>query len=199
MYTYTGRVVLVGESAVGKSCVLSRFIDHQFQPVYDLTIGVDYGARVITTTDQIPIRLQVWDTAGQETFRSITRSYYRGASVIILMYDVTRRETLIRLVRWLKDLAGSVHLSCVLVLVGNKVDLQHRRQISTDEGRHFAQQHGLSLFVETSAKQDLQVDYLFQTLADLALRAGVLDQAQPQLVLHEPCPRTGLSHRCPCL
>ena len=172
MYKHTCKVVLIGDSSVGKSCVLLQFIDRRFQPVYDLTIGVEFGSRVVTTPDKTPVRLKVWDTAGQEVFRSMTRSYYRGASVVILMYDVTRRDTLIRIVQWLQEIAGVVHPCCVLALVGNKLDLHQQRQVSTEEGQQFARKHGISLFFETSAKLDIGIDPMFRCLVEESVRVG---------------------------
>ena len=182
MYQYTCKVVLVGDAAVGKSCVLFRFTEHQFQPVYDLTIGVDVGSRVLTTTNQVPVRVHVWDTAGQHAFRAITRSYYRSASAVMLLYDVTRRETFVHLGRWLQD----VHPRCLLVLVGNKVDLHDLRQISTNEGQAFAQHHGIFCFLETSAKTDFQIEDLFHTLVTEALRVGAVT---PHLAVNVPPPQ----------
>ena len=198
MYQYTCKVVLIGDAAVGKSCLLLRFIDQVFQPVYDLTIGVEFGSRVIETSTHIPIRIQAWDTAGQEAFRSITRSYYRGASAVILMYDVSRRETFVHIVRWLKEVATVVHPCCVLVLVGNKVDLHQQRQISTDEARQFAQQHNIHLFFETSAKHNIQIDHMFRILTDEALRVGAVIPNLDAIEHPTPQPLTNTAPRSTC-
>merc|ERR1711908_147532 len=101
-YAYLFKYIIIGDTGVGKSCLLLQFTDRRFQPIHDLTIGVEFGARMITI-DKKQIKLQIWDTAGQESFRSITRSYYRGAAGALLVYDITRRETFNSLASWLDD------------------------------------------------------------------------------------------------
>jgi len=178
---------------VGKSCLLLQFTDKRFQPVHDLTIGVEFGARMITiggdssssatsapvstkknsshnnasgsNMTKTPIKLQIWDTAGQESFRSITRSYYRGAAGALLVYDITRRDTFQHLSRWLEEARNHANANMVIMLIGNKSDLEHRRAVSFEEGRAFAQQHGL-IFLETSAKTATNVDQAFVQTAE---------------------------------
>merc|ERR1712072_165860 len=101
-YDYLFKYIIIGDTGVGKSCLLLQFTDRRFQPIHDLTIGVEFGARMITI-DKKQIKLQIWDTAGQESFRSITRSYYRGAAGALLVYDITRRETFTHLTSWLEE------------------------------------------------------------------------------------------------
>ncbi|XP_064444356.1 ras-related protein Rab-2A isoform X2 [Mirounga angustirostris] len=107
------------KACVGKSCLLLQFTDKRFQPVHDLTIGVEFGARMITI-DGKQIKLQIWDTAGQESFRSITRSYYRGAAGALLVYDITRRDTFNHLTTWLEDARQHSNSNMVIMLIGNK-------------------------------------------------------------------------------
>nr|KAJ0202891.1 hypothetical protein LSAT_V11C500272550 [Lactuca sativa] len=144
---------------VGKSCLLLQFTDKRFQPVHDLTIGVEFGARMITI-DNKPVKLQIWDTAGQESFRSITRSYYRGAAGALLVYDITRRETFNHLASWLEDARQHANENMTVMLIGNKCDLAHRRAVSTEEGEQFANEHGL-VFMEASAKTAQNVEEAF--------------------------------------
>ena len=106
-------------SGVGKSCLLLQFTDKRFQPVHDLTIGVEFGARMINIEGK-QIKLQIWDTAGQEAFRSITRSYYRGAAGALLVYDITRRDTFNHLTTWLEDARQHSNSNMVIMLIGNK-------------------------------------------------------------------------------
>jgi Ras-related protein Rab-2A len=153
------RYIIIGDTGVGKSCLLLQFTDKRFQPVHDLTIGVEFGARMVTV-DGAQVKLQVWDTAGQESFRSITRSYYRGAAGALLVYDITRRETFDHLASWLEDARQHANPAMTVALVGNKADLGHRRAVSTEEGAAFAAEHGL-LFLETSAKSALNVEAAF--------------------------------------
>eukprot|EP00798_Chlamydomonas_sp_ICE-L_P021017 gene21017-27882_t len=146
-------------TGVGKSCLLLQFTDKRFQPVHDLTIGVEFGARMINI-DNKQIKLQIWDTAGQESFRSITRSYYRGAAGALLVYDITRRETFNHLVSWLEDARQHANPNMTIMLIGNKSDLTHRRAVTTEEGEQFAKEHGL-IFLETSARTAHNVEEAF--------------------------------------
>jgi Ras-related protein Rab-2A len=110
------------------------------------------------------LKLQIWDTAGQESFRSITRSYYRGAAGALLVYDITRRETFNHLTSWLEDARAHSSTNMVIMLIGNKCDLEHKRAVSKEEGEQFAKNHGL-VFLETSAKTALNVEEAFQKTA----------------------------------
>lgn len=158
-YAYLFKYIIIGDTGVGKSCLLLQFTDKRFQPVHDLTIGVEFGARMVTI-DQRQIKLQIWDTAGQESFRSITRSYYRGAAGALLCYDITRRETFNHLARWLEEARQNAHQNMVILLVGNKSDMDHRRQVTFEEGAKFAKDNGL-IFLETSAKTASNVEEAF--------------------------------------
>jgi Ras-related protein Rab-2A len=144
--------------------MLLQFTDKRFQPVHDLTIGVEFGARLINI-DHNSIKLQIWDTAGQESFRSITRSYYRDAAGALLVYDITRRESFNHLARWLEEARQNGNPNMTIMLIGNKSDLEHRRAVSTKEGEAFAQEHGL-VFLETSAKTAANVEAAFIKTAE---------------------------------
>merc|ERR1711981_408387 len=158
-YSYLFKYIIIGDTGVGKSCLLLQFTDRRFQPVHDLTIGVEFGARMITI-DGKQIKLQIWDTAGQESFRSITRSYYRGAAGALLVYDITRRETFNHLTTWLDDARQHSSSNMVIMLIGNKSDLEARRDVKREEGEAFAREHGL-IFMETSAKTADNVEDAF--------------------------------------
>lgn len=175
-YSYLFKYIIIGDTGVGKSCLLLQFTDKRFQPVHDLTIGVEFGARMINIENK-PIKLQIWDTAGQESFRSITRSYYRGAAGALLVYDITRRETFNHLARWLEEARQNSHQNMVIMLIGNKSDLEHRRQVSKEEGESFAQENGL-VFLETSAKTAANVESAFVKTAEKIyenIQTGVYD------------------------
>ncbi|KAF5742819.1 ras-related protein RABB1c-like [Tripterygium wilfordii] len=175
-YAYLFKYIIIGDTGVGKSCLLLQFTDKRFQPVHDLTIGVEFGARMITI-DNKPIKLQIWDTAGQESFRSITRSYYRGAAGALLVYDITRRETFNHLASWLEDARQHANSNMTIMLIGNKCDLAHRRAVSTEEGEQFAKEHGL-IFMEASAKTAQNVEEAFiKTAATIykKIQDGVFD------------------------
>jgi len=118
----------------------------------------------MVTIEGKSIKLQIWDTAGSESFQSITRSYYRGAAGALLVYDVTRRETFDHLTRWLEEARQNANANMVVMLIGNKVDLEHRRVVSTEEGQKFANEHGL-IFLESSAKTAQNVEEAFSGVA----------------------------------
>lgn len=158
-YSYLFKYIIIGDTGVGKSCLLLQFTDKRFQPVHDLTIGVEFGARMITIEGK-QIKLQIWDTAGQESFRSITRSYYRGAAGALLVYDITRRETFDHLSTWLDDARQHSSSNMVIMLIGNKSDIESRRDVSKEEGEAFAKENGL-IFMETSAKTADNVEDAF--------------------------------------
>lgn len=158
-YEYLFKYIIIGDTGVGKSCLLLQFTDKRFQPVHDLTIGVEFGARMVSI-DAKRVKLQIWDTAGQESFRSITRSYYRGAAGALLVYDITRRDTFNHLTRWLEEAKQNSNPHMAIMLIGNKSDLEHRRAVSTAEGATFAKENGL-IFLETSAKTASNVEDAF--------------------------------------
>ncbi|XP_022759837.1 ras-related protein RABB1c-like [Durio zibethinus] len=129
------------------------------------------------TIENKPIKLQIWDTAGQESFRSITRSYYRGAAGALLVYDITRRETFNHLASWLEEARQHANANMTVMLIGNKCDLAHRRAVSTEEGERFAKEHGL-IFMEASAKTFQNVEEAFiSTAAKIykKIQDGVID------------------------
>mmetsp|Transcript_684 Transcript_684/g.1619 ORF Transcript_684/g.1619 Transcript_684/m.1619 type:complete len:213 (+) Transcript_684:95-733(+) len=157
-YAYLFKYIIIGDTGVGKSCLLLQFTDKRFRADHDLTIGVEFGARLVTIEDK-QIKLQIWDTAGQESFRSITRSYYRGASGALLVYDISRRDTFNHLTRWLEEARANANPNMAIMLIGNKSDLE-RREVSFEEGSSFAREHGL-IFRETSAKTAQNVEEAF--------------------------------------
>jgi Ras-related protein Rab-2A len=174
---YTFKYIIIGESGVGKSCLLLQFTDKRFEPLFDMTIGVEFGARSIQINNQ-EVKLQIWDTAGQESFRSITRSYYRGACGALLVFDVTNRASFQSLQGWLDDARANCNVPITVMLVGNKADLESKRQVSRDEAKAFADSANLS-YIETSAKTSANVDEAFiataQEIYDKVQR-GELDQ-----------------------
>mmetsp|Transcript_22598 Transcript_22598/g.26191 ORF Transcript_22598/g.26191 Transcript_22598/m.26191 type:complete len:211 (-) Transcript_22598:249-881(-) len=175
-YAYLFKYIIIGDTGVGKSCLLLQFTDKRFQPVHDLTIGVEFGARMVTI-DNKQIKLQIWDTAGQESFRSITRSYYRGAAGALLVYDITRRDTFKHLSVWLEEARQHSQSNMVIMLIGNKNDLEHRRAVSFEEGKAFADANGL-IFMETSAKTAFNVEQAFINTAEKIhenILSGVID------------------------
>lgn len=164
-YNYLFKYIIIGDTGVGKSCLLLQFTDKRFTERHDLTIGVEFGARMVELPGRgVTLKLQIWDTAGQESFRSITRSYYRGAAAALLVYDITRRDTFASIKKWLVEARSNGNGDMVVMLVGNKTDLTRLRSVTTAEGAAFAEEHGL-VFVETSARDDSNVDEAFISTA----------------------------------
>ncbi|KAH6905036.1 ras family-domain-containing protein [Coprinopsis sp. MPI-PUGE-AT-0042] len=163
------KLLLIGNSSVGKSSLLLRFSDEQWLPEDEssATIGVDFRVHKMEVNGK-KVKLSIWDTAGQERFRTITSSYYRGAQGIILVYDVSNRESFEALPRWYSELETYVSESVVKILVGNKVDKEYSRQVPTSEGRKFAEKMN-SAFLETSAKTAVGVKDIFQELVQRIL------------------------------
>ncbi|KAI0056433.1 ras-domain-containing protein [Artomyces pyxidatus] len=191
---YVLKFIITGDAAVGKSSLLVRLTDQRFLANPDPTLGVEFGSKLITIPEENKIvKLQCWDTAGTESFRSITRSYYRGAAGCLLVYDVTSRQSFQNARSWLADVRAHAdpHLTCILV--GNKVDLctddAARRQVSTEEAELWAQEEGL-LFVEASAKSGVNVEDAFERACrDILekIRKGVFDDDRsPGVKLSKP-------------
>mmetsp|Transcript_79764 Transcript_79764/g.222025 ORF Transcript_79764/g.222025 Transcript_79764/m.222025 type:complete len:206 (-) Transcript_79764:91-708(-) len=202
-YAYLFKYIIIGDTGVGKSCLLLQFTDKRFQPVHDLTIGVEFGARLINI-DHHQIKLQIWDTAGQESFRSITRSYYRDAAGALLVYDITRRESFNHLSRWLEEARQNGNPNMTIMLIGNKSDLEHRRAVSTKEGEMFAQENGL-VFLETSAKSAANVEMAFIKTAENIyekIKDGLYDPAREgngvKLGVMAATPKSGASKSGGC-
>jgi small GTP-binding protein len=161
-YDYLFKVVLIGDSGVGKSNLLSRFTRNEFNLESKSTIGVEFATRSIQV-DGKTIKAQIWDTAGQERYRAITSAYYRGAVGALLVYDIAKHLTYENVERWLKELRDHADNNIVIMLVGNKSDLRHLRAVPTDEAKAFSEKNGLS-FIETSALDSTNVEDAFQNI-----------------------------------
>ncbi|KAK7688980.1 Ras- protein Rab-11A [Cerrena zonata] len=161
-FDYLFKVVLIGDSGVGKSNLLSRFTRNEFNLESKSTIGVEFATRSLNV-DGKNIKAQIWDTAGQERYRAITSAYYRGAVGALLVYDISKHGTYVNVTRWLKELRDHADANIVIMLVGNKSDLKHLRAVPTDEAKTFAAENGLS-FIETSALDASNVESAFQTI-----------------------------------
>ncbi|XP_061459989.1 ras-related protein Rab-14 isoform X2 [Rhineura floridana] len=149
-YSYIFKYIIIGDMGVGKSCLLHQFTEKKFMADCPHTIGVEFGTRIIEVSGQ-KIKLQIWDTAGQERFRAVTRSYYRGAAGALMVYDITRRSTYNHLSSWLTDARNLTNPNTVIILIGNKADLEAQRDVTYEEAKQFAEENGL-LFLEASAK-----------------------------------------------
>ncbi|KAG2677775.1 hypothetical protein I3760_12G112300 [Carya illinoinensis] len=158
-YDYLFKVVLIGDSGVGKSNLLSRFTRNEFNNDSKSTIGVEFATRSVRVDDKI-VKAQIWDTAGQERYRAITSAYYRGAVGAFLVYDATRHLTFENVERWLKELRDHTDSNIVIMLVGNKADLRHLRAVSAEDATAFAERER-TFFMETSALESLNVENAF--------------------------------------
>lgn len=158
-YDYLLKIVLVGDATVGKSCLLLRFCDRRFRQDHAATIGVEFGCRVLESQG-FRFKVHGWDTAGQELYRSVTRSYYRFSAVVLMVFDVTSRSSFEHLHSWLDEVRASASASAVLALVGNKSDLRDRRCVPREEAEAFAERIG-ALYYETSALRDRGVTEAF--------------------------------------
>jgi len=162
-YDYQFKLLLIGDSGVGKSCLLLRFADDTYTESYISTIGVDFKIRTIHL-DGKTIKLQIWDTAGQERFRTITSSYYRGAHGIIVVYDVTEAESFNNVKQWLHEIDRYASEGVNKLLVGNKSDLVSKKQVETQTAKEMADSLSIP-FLETSAKSATNVEQAFMTMA----------------------------------
>ncbi|XP_061631367.1 ras-related protein Rab-25b [Phyllopteryx taeniolatus] len=161
-YNFVFKVVLIGESGVGKSNLLSRFTKNEFNHDSRTTIGVEFSTRTVQL-NTFTIKAQIWDTAGLERYRAITSAYYRGAVGALLVYDITKHLTYESVERWLKELFDHADPHIVVMLVGNKSDLESERSVPTEEAKDFAEKQGL-LFLETSALSSTNVEAAFNTV-----------------------------------
>ncbi|CAM8956973.1 unnamed protein product [Rhodiola kirilowii] len=161
-YDYLFKIVLIGDSGVGKSNLLSRFTRNEFCLESKSTIGVEFATRTLQVEGRT-IKAQIWDTAGQERYRAITSAYYRGARGALLVYDTTKPTTFENVRRWLKELRDHADANIVIMLIGNKTDLKHLRAVATEDAQSYAEKEGLSL-IETSALESTNVEKAFQTI-----------------------------------
>lgn len=157
------KILILGDSKVGKSCFLTRYADKTFQEDYLSTIGMDYKIKNYELENGDIIKLYIWDTAGQDRFRSITSNYYKGADGIILIYDITKQETFNNVRNWITSIKEEAPAKVVLILVGNKVDDEKNRAVPQSEGEKIADEYNLP-FLECSAKSDINVTETFDVL-----------------------------------
>ena len=169
-FNYLFKYIIIGDSAVGKSNILLRYIHDKFNDEFQSTIGVEFGAKNIKIEDKI-YRIQIWDTAGQETFRSITRAYYKNSVCACVVYDITNRNSFQNIKSWIEDCRKQSPKTVFLVLIGNKTDLEDKRVITYSQGKEFADSYGLK-YIETSAKKNMNVNEAFETLGRELMQAS---------------------------
>ncbi|KAG0267132.1 Ras- protein Rab-4B [Actinomortierella ambigua] len=178
-YDFLLKFLITGDSGTGKSCLLHQFVENKFKEGSTHTIGVEFGSRIVTIGKN-QVKLQIWDTAGQERFRSVTRSYYRGAAGALLVYDITNRSTFTSITKWIADARKLAGADIALMLVGNKLDLEER-EVSYLEASRFAQENEMA-FLETSALTGEGVEETFLKCGRAILtkiETGQLDPETP--------------------
>ncbi|CAM6105608.1 unnamed protein product [Calypogeia fissa] len=177
---YRMKLLLIGDSGVGKSCLLLRFCDDSFATTFITTIGIDFKVRTIDV-DGRKVRLQIWDTAGQERFRTITTAYYRGAMGILLVYDISDSSSFQNVRNWIGSITEYAAENVNIVLVGNKADMDDKRQIAKAQGQALADEYNIKFF-ETSAKTNFNVVEVFTTIArDIKIRLEQTNTARIEL------------------
>ncbi|KAL0590356.1 hypothetical protein ABG067_001602 [Albugo candida] len=198
-YDHLFKLVLIGDSGVGKSCLLLRFADDAFTESYITTIGVDFRFRTVRI-DKKTIKLQIWDTAGQERFRTITSAYYRGADGIIMVYDVTNQESFDHVNDWLNEVNRYASEGTCKLLVGNKSDIAENRAVTYETAKAFADSLSIP-FLETSAKNAQNVEEAFLTMASelITIREMLGDANRPRgTSLSEEARRNNSNGNCSC-
>lgn len=176
---YQLRYIIVGDIAVGKSCILLQFSSNQFREEHELTIGVEFAIKTLEVNNKF-VKLQIWDTAGEEAFQSVTRSYYKGASCAIVVYDITRKQTFEHVTKWINDVRENCKKNVCIILVGNKSDLEESRQVSKEEAENFAKDNDL-LFLEASAKDRKNIDDIFNfTCTQIVQDEAALNEERKQ-------------------
>ena len=163
-YEFLFKLILIGDSSVGKSNILLQYLKGQFDPNSKATVGVEFGTKNIEINNK-KIKIQIWDTAGQERYRSITSAYYRGAKGAFIVYDITRKTTFDNIDRWVADLKANGDDNISIVLIGNKLDLEDKREVQKDEGVKKSEEFKTA-FMETSALNGDNIDKAFDELIE---------------------------------
>ena len=158
------KLVLIGDSGVGKTNILSRYNNNEFSLATQPTVGVEFGNKIIKKENK-SIKLQLWDTAGQERYKAITNAFYKGSKGAFVVYDITRKSSFLNIDKWIGELKTNGSEDILIILVGNKSDLEDKREVSTEDGEKKAKQYGIA-FCETSALQGKNIEYAFNILID---------------------------------
>ncbi|EPS59857.1 hypothetical protein M569_14948, partial [Genlisea aurea] len=157
------KLVLLGDSGVGKSCIVLQFVRGQFDPTSKVTVGASFLSQTIALQDSTTVKFEIWDTAGQERYASLAPLYYRGAAVAVIVYDITSPESFSKARYWVKELQKHGSPDIVMALVGNKADLHEKRQVPVEDGIEYAEKNGM-FFIETSAKTADNINKLFEEI-----------------------------------
>ena len=162
---YVYKVLLLGDTTVGKTCFLLKYTDKTFQDIHMATIGLDYRLKSMKLKSGKNIKLQIWDTAGQDRFRAITKNYYKGSHGIILIYDVTNVQTFENVKQWVSQIREEASANVIIYIAGNKIDMEEERKVNKEEGEKLAEELGFP-FVETSAKSGININETFEDLVE---------------------------------
>lgn len=171
-FDYLFKIVLIGDAGVGKTCVVQRFKSGTYTEKHGSTIGVDFTMKTLNIDGKL-VKLQIWDTAGQERFRTITQSYYRSANGVVIAYDLTKHSSFDSVPRWMEDVKRYAGNNIIQLLVGNKCDLEQLREVRKEEASMLARQHNMVDALETSAKDNTNIEEAFLKIAkELKRRYG---------------------------
>jgi small GTP-binding protein len=181
------KIVLIGDSSVGKTNLVSQFVRNSFYTELRATIGVDFATKTMIFEGK-SVKLSIWDTAGQEVYHSITSAYYRGADGVVLMYDISNQKSFNSIPQWLSELRIS-NPYVTIILIGNKADLEEERKVSETDGKNYAEKESL-LFLETSAKSSMNVEQSFQALLKVLLRDQI-DRPESTSREHQHAKKSG--------
>jgi len=170
------KYLLVGGTGVGKSSILLRYTEHRLEKEHNITVAVDFRSRVLNFENKAMIKLQIWDTAGQVTFGSIVRSFYRDAAAIFLVYNIKNRESFLAIEKWLEEVRENCDSDPIYILIGNQADDDYGREVTYDEGVEFMKQNDLSFFFETSASDGKNIELAFMEATSLIYLNYVKDR-----------------------
>ena len=171
-YNYLFKVLILGDSFVGKTNMLKRFLHNEFYMNTKETVGVEFGSKNFIMGESDIIKAQIWDTAGQERYRSVTKAYYKGAKGALLVYDITRKSTFENVDNWLIDLRTNADKDILIILIGNKRDLMDNREVSVEEAQTKAEQYNIA-YMETSAKSGDNISKAFTELVEQVYKANI--------------------------
>ena len=189
------KVVLLGESAVGKSSLVLRFVKREFHEFQESTIGAAFLTQTIQI-DDTTVKFEIWDTAGQERYHSLAPMYYRGAQAALIVYDLTSKESFVKAQTWVRELQRQANANIVIALVGNKLDLANKRMVEYNEAKSYADENNL-LFMETSAKTAVNVNEVFTAIAT-RLPKNDSDNMSKKDVINPSKPDTGSGKKGCC-